>query len=100
MKKNIIISVLSTIVVVFIILMIVGLTTKEEVAQPDFKETIKENFMNACVPEGEGLYSFCNCSFEALYEELGSDGLVELENELIRTNELPEGTLEIVAECF
>ena len=98
MKKETIIAVLATIVGAFLILMVIGLTTKEEPIKETAKEESRRLFMGGCVDDG--LYEFCDCSFEKLYNTYGEKGIQEIGVEYEQTNEIPSRALETVASCF
>ena len=65
----------------------------------NFKEMAKSNFMDSCVG-GSATYGYCSCAFEKLYAKDGAEGLLKLGEEYSRTNVLPEGTIELINECF
>ena len=81
--------------------MIIGLTAKdEEVTKPTqtFKEAAKEEFMSECV--SDGLYNYCNCSFETMYNKLGANGFIDLSAEYDETQVLPEEVFDMIMPCF
>jgi len=91
-KKNIIIAVLTTIVVAFVALLIVGLSLPEEpvVISQSTSETVYEGFMEGCTEDSLLSNSICSCMYYVLEGEHGKDGIVQAGLELYSTGEIKE----------
>ena len=102
MKKNIIIAVLGTIVVIFVILLIIGLTAKDEMVSVPIEDNVnifKEEFVGGCVGEGS-TYQSCACAYDLLEKDMGQDGIINMSLEYVKTEKLPAKAVELVTPCF
>ncbi len=107
MKKNIIIAVLATVVAFFMLLLVVGLTTKEEVSNTEIQydavtmETFKDSFMIGCMEDGWIEYKTCECMYNSLLNQLGEEGLIDLSLEVLETGEIPKAiSSKMLNECL
>ena len=105
MKKEIIIAVLATVLVVFGILIVIGLVNQKEdiVSVPLTEDTLnnfKTGFMNECVKDDSTSYETCNCAYNELLKEYGSEGLIGLSVEYLQTQELPTRAINAVVKCI
>jgi hypothetical protein len=96
MKKNI---------VVFIALLIVGLTTQEEkrINVPvtnDVLNNFKTGFVDGCMQDGSVTYLECSCSYDELVKEYGVDGLLDISSDYLKNGEYPEKAINTILKCF
>ena len=106
--KNTIIAVLTTIVVAFIILLIVGVsdnssTTKGVSSKIDSNEVIDDNFRSGFVDgcmEEEATYKQCNCAYDTLEDTYGKKGMLELVTGYFQTGKIADEYVTTVLSCF
>ena len=81
--------------------MAILITNKIEREKTDLilKEEIRDNFVQACIDEYPD-YSYCNCSFDYIYDKVGVAGLFELEDEIVNSDELPKIIKEAINKCL
>ncbi len=96
-KKNVIIAVLSTLVAVFVILMIVGLAMPEE--NQYVGESVQDSFVNACAEE-DGDYAGCLCMYDTIIENYGMEGFYEMADHLEETGELNDQGWKAIQACY
>lgn len=104
--KDIILSVLITIVAITIALIWIGTVENKKEAELisqaeeiEYKGQLKNSFMSACV--AEGFYEYCDCSFETLYDKVGAEGLIKLDTKTQENNgNLTEETIDMIKGCF
>jgi len=91
-KKNIVIAVLTTIVVAFVALLIVGLSLPEEpvVTSQSTDEMVYEGFMEGCTEDSLLSNSICSCMYYVLEGEHGTDGIMKAGVELASNREIKE----------
>jgi len=88
-NKNVIIAVLTTILVGFFILVVVGYTSKEEpVSTIDYA---REGYMGGCMGE-DASWELCNCSYNVLIKEYGKSGLVKM------ADNVPQEAIDLVVD--
>jgi hypothetical protein len=98
MKKNIIIAVLSTLIVVFIILIIVGAVSESKNGDKEYKKAYRETFITECM-EGEiGYYEFCACAADELIKRNSPEELNTLSNEVVAGN-TPTEFFRVLEKC-
>lgn len=105
MKKETTIAVLSTIVAVFVILMIIGLISNKQekdsmVSVPiEITSTqFKDSFIEGCM-EGDSSYTLCSCAYTQLENKYGNDGLLDLAADYLKTEKLPEEAIDAILVC-
>ena len=105
MKNETVIAILATVVGIFIILLIIGMASPEEkmVSVPITEDVLvdfKSGFIEGCVEDGSVSYQACNCAYNELYKEYGSDGLIELSANYLKTEQLPERAIDVILKCI
>lgn len=94
-KKGIIISVVASVVAVFVILIAIGLyrqkpapvsdyrptivspqLKQDTVAKPDNRELYRSDFMEGCL-KGVSMYDYCDCTYDYLCDKYGIDTLFD-----------------------
>jgi len=104
MKKNIIIAVLSTLVVVFIILLIVGIVSDSQenkiVETFETREMFKEAFMEGCTEGETELIPYCTCAIDKLLKEYTLAELVNIEKKMDNDGDMPLKVLDLILECI
>lgn len=101
--KDIILSVLITIVAVTVALIWIGTVENKKEAeittQNEVKEQSKESYMSACV--SDGLYEFCSCTFDEMYNKVGLEGMQRIDKEIGNNNgELTKEAEDITKVCL
>ena len=61
------------------------------------EERYKEEFMGSCV--SEGLYSYCNCTYDYMFKKEGLAGIMNMSLEYDRTKKLTPLMTEAVSNC-
>ncbi len=62
---------------------------------------IKDQYIKGCIDESDASqYDYCACTYDKFESKLGKDGIVNLGLEYNRTGKFPEGTVDMISECF
>lgn len=99
MKKNIIISILGTLLGVLIALIIIGFISESN----DIKKEInlmKQNFVQGCTEDGGATYMFCSCAYDKLIEKYGKDGFETIVENYGITGQLPDEVWVSTLSCI
>jgi hypothetical protein len=103
MKKETIIAILATVVGIFIILMIIGLTAKDEeminVPITSTSQEFREGFMEGCIGD-DATYQECDCAYTKLENKYGTQGILDLSAEYIKTEQIPADAVAEILVCF
>lgn len=105
MKKETIITILATVVAIFIILIIVGATENKKedkmISVPIDNKTseFKDGFIEGCMGEDTS-YEVCSCGYDRLVYTYGTDGLLELSANYIETEKIPTEVVNIMVSCM
>lgn len=102
MKKETIIAVLTTVVVIFVILMIVGISSKDKttsVAPTAVTQEFRGNFIEGCSEDGDVTYTQCACMYDKMLEDKGIDGIADITANYMKTGTIPNDILELVMPC-
>ena len=103
--KNTIIAVLTTIVVAFIILLIVGVsdnssTTKSKIDSNEIiNSDFRSGFVDGCMEE-EATYKQCNCAYDTLEDTYGKKGMLELVTGYFQTGEIADEYITTILPCM
>lgn len=104
MKKTIAITILSTMVVIFIILLTIGLNTKEATPVKSEKTNtymnrFKSEFMSSCVSEN-ATYAYCSCTYEDLLNKLGENGFIKMSVKYTDDEIIPDEIIDSAKQCI
>lgn len=102
MNKNTIIAILGTLVGVFVVLLIVGLSLPEEYSvdySVDTGSEMHDGFVEGCMEEGTS-YGLCSCMYDSIIDDYGKAGFLEIAYDFEETGELPESIYDSIATCF
>lgn len=102
MKKETIIAVLLTIIGVFLLLVIIGLTSKEEtqVMTPvEVSSTFKDSFVSGCAEGSDTTYTQCACMYDTIVKNIGTDGMADMSANYLKTGKIPNNILIMVTPC-
>lgn len=92
------------------LLLIVYYTGRESTREPsnqypDYQESsighqsYKENFMQSCTSYGDGLYQYCECTYQGLVSKNNMSQLVQME-ESLANGEFPNELAVAVENCM
>lgn len=110
MKKEIIIAILSTAIVVFVILALIGLATEERPSQTYVggqqeaitkiteEEDFKNGFMEGCAEEAT--YRECECAYSVMENKFGEEAIVNMSLEYLNTGYMREDILLSTLVCW
>lgn len=103
MKKNIIITILATTVVLFVALLIIGLSIEDEPVKQTTNssslDTFRNNFMSGCNEDGKN-YPYCSCAFYDLMKQNGEDKLLKISMQYAVDGIIPQELIDSANECI
>ncbi len=98
MKKTIAITILSTIVVGFIILLIIGLNMEDENPVTIVDNESRDTFIKSCIGDTAN-YPYCACGYDYIINTYGEKGMMRIFNKIDDTKPLPDEIIETYNYC-
>lgn len=102
MKKNIIIAILSTFLISWVVLVIIGLSINknDDVKKTDGMQVFKDAYVEGCTEDGNATFTQCSCSYDKMLEFYGEDGFLKMAANYVEDEELPAGAIKAILPCF
>lgn len=100
MKKNIIITILTTTVVLFTILVIIGMNMEDvETTSVSFTPTLKNTFISECISDTVN-YAYCSCAFDDLINTYGENEYIRMDNQYKKDQILTDEIINSAKKCL
>lgn len=101
MKKNIIISILTTIVVGFTILAIIGMNMEDEVVptQASTVNVYRDIFIEGCTSE-DAKYGYCSCVYDDAVDQYGETKALKMFTDLANAEEISDEVMKLITKCL
>ena len=64
------------------------------------RDVFKESFMEGCLEDGETGYQECSCFYDYLLSRYGLNGILDMEEEMEYSDEIPDEMFEAVNYCL
>jgi hypothetical protein len=97
MKKNIIITILATSVILFTILAIIGMNMEDKTTTAIVDNAGRDTFIKSCISDNAN-YAYCACGYDYLEREYGFDGMIKIFEKITDTN-MPDEVMETYNYC-
>jgi hypothetical protein len=101
MKKNIIITILATTIILFTILAIIGLNMedKEVVTNTSTTNIYRDAFIGGCTSEG-AKYGFCACVYDDAVDQYGETKTNKMFIDLADKEEISDDVMKLITKCL
>lgn len=80
-------------------------TRKEEVVKIPLEDktevannVLKDSYMTGCMEGNEVTYTFCDCTYNSLINQMGKEKVIEMSVDYSETSEIPASVIEKVAK--
>jgi hypothetical protein len=101
MKKNIIITILTTSIILLTILAIIGINMENKIplAVTPVINANRDAFIDGCTSE-DGKYGYCSCVYDTATEKYGETKTNKLFIDLATTEKISDEVMKLIIKCL